>query len=51
MTRVLDEICQSPVLWLLLFVPAVFAAERLAPAGSLTREIRAGSEGSQLRAR
>ena len=31
MTRVLDEIRQSPVLWLLLFVPVVFTAERRAP--------------------
>jgi Ca2+:H+ antiporter len=31
MTHVLDEIRQSPVLWLLLFVPVVFAAERIAP--------------------
>src|SRR6476660_9458410 len=31
MTRLLHEILHRPVLWLLLFVPAVFVAERIAP--------------------
>ena len=31
MTRVLDEIRHNPVLWLLLFVPLVFAAEAIVP--------------------
>ena len=31
MTRVLDEIRHTPVLWLLLFVPAVFVADWIAP--------------------
>jgi len=31
MTRLLHEILHRPVLWLLVFVPAVFVAERIAP--------------------